>query len=171
MIRGCAICQHSPAKKSVCCGQRLCDGCLLAHPCPRAAELLAMAPDDVKRWKEENAPEEELTTQMIRALNVLAGVTVWRTKRKQGARKSDDLDGVLDIGGHAAPDGVAIYVEAKRNHKDGCVCASCESQRDFAARAVAAGCVVVLGVRTVQQAIDGVRMGLARARAHERSTG
>jgi hypothetical protein len=165
MTHGCVICQRAPAKKSVCCEQKLCEAHEIAHPCPRTAALLAMTPDDVKRWKEENAPEEELTTQVLRALNLLAGVTVWRTKRKQGPRKSDDLDGVLDIGGHAAPEGIAIYVETKRTCKDGCACSSCTAQRLFAARAVGAGCVVVLGVRTVQQAIDGVRMELARARA------
>jgi len=129
-----------------------------------------MTPDQVRRWKKENAPEEEFTTQVIRALNLLAFVTVWRTKRRQGARKSDDLDGVLDIGGHAAPDGIAIYVETKRSCKDGCVCASCTAQRVFAERATGAGCVVVTGVRSVQQAVDGVRMGLARRRGLERST-
>lgn len=167
MTRGCAICQRAPAKKAVCCSQKLCEEHTMDHPCPRAAELLAMTPQDVKRWKEENAPEEALATQVLAELNKLPGVTMWRTKRRQGARRSDDLDGVLDLGGHAAPDGIAVYVELKRDHKDDCGCRSCASQRDFAARAQGAGCVVVLGVRSLRQAVDGVKMGLARARARE----
>ena len=170
MTRGCTLCQHSPATKSVCCGQRLCESCTFAHPCPRAAELLAMTPDQVRRWKLDHAPEDALGSQVLRGLNLIAGVRMRRTKRRQGARKSDDLDGVLDLSGHAAPDGIAIYVELKRNHPDDCACPSCGDQRDFAERAAADGCVVVTGVRSVQQAIDGVRMGLARRRGLERST-
>jgi hypothetical protein len=164
MIRGCAICQRSPAKKAVCCGQKLCEEHEVAHPCPHAAELLAMTPKDVARWRKENAPETAFTTQVRDALNLLPGVTVWRTKRQPKAHQKDDTTSVLDLSGFAAPDGVAIFVETKKDHKDDCRCVTCEDQRDFAARAAAAGCVVVTGVRTVQQAIDGVRMGLARAR-------
>lgn len=121
-----------------------------------------MTPAQVREWKRANEPEEAMTTQAITELNKVAGVTVWRTKRRQGPRAKDELDGVLDIGGFAAPEGIAVYVEMKRNHKDDCLCGSCADQRDFAARAAAAGCVVVTGVRSVQQAVDGVRMGLAR---------
>lgn len=170
MTRGCLLCQRAPAKKAPCCGQKLCDehrASSAAHSCPRQAELRAITSDPKRRkeWLRENAPEEAVTTAALRALNTLPGVSVWRTKRRQGPRKSDELDGVLDVTGYAAPEGIALFVETKREHKDDCLCSTCAAQRDFAARAAAAGCVVVTGVRTVQAAVDAVRLGLARARA------
>ncbi len=166
MTRGCSICQRAPAKKATCCGQRLCADHETSHDCPRAAELTAIASDPKRRraWLAERKHEDALTTDVIDALNKVPGVRVRRTKRRQGARSSDDLDGVLDVAGHAAPDGIAIYVEMKKDHADGCGCPSCAGQRDFGKQAAAAGCVVVLNVRSVAAAVDGVRMGLARAR-------
>ncbi len=168
MIRGCATvgCPNPGAKRAKCCGLKLCPACVDKHPCPWAAELNAIADDPKRRkeWLAAHTPEESLTTQALEAINKLPGVEVRRTKRRQGARKSDELDGVLDISGDAAPDGRAIYVEMKRDHPDDCQCRGCVNQRDFAARAEARGCVVVLGARTAQQAVDGVRFGLAVAR-------
>lgn len=139
-----------PAKKVNCVCEPapyLCHWCSDSHRCPSLANV------DAKAWKKANAPEEALTTAVIADLNAtVAGLTCWRTKRKQGARASDQNDGVLDISGICAPDGIGVYVETKGKHKDGCGCDSCAAQRDFAARVNGAGGVAVLGVRDVMQA-------------------
>lgn len=174
MTRGCEIvgCGAGKAKKAICCGMRLCEvhgASNAAHDCPEAKRLLETASDPVrkKQWLADRAPEEELTSLVIEALNKLPGVTVWRSKRKQGPRASNEADSVPDIIGYAHQDARFIGVETKRTcppncERDGC---SCGRQKGWGAQLAAAGGVFVGDARTVQQAVDGVRMGLARARA------
>jgi len=165
-MKPCEVCTGR-AKKAPCCDRLLCSVCVEVHTCPRGEELgrIASDPKALAKWRRDHAPEESLTTLTIAALNKLPGVKVWRTKRKQGARAKDELNGVLDIGGHVAPFGLAIYVENKGAHKAGCSCPSCADQRYFAAEARAAGCIVVEDVREPAQAVDGVLEQLARRSA------
>src|SRR3954468_7705284 len=84
VIRGCAICQHSPATRSVCCGQRLCDGCTLTHPCPRAAELLAMTKSQARDFLSQ---EDSLTTAIVGALSKLPEIErAWQSRKRGGVR-------------------------------------------------------------------------------------
>lgn len=174
MTRGCVLpgCGIGPAKKAICCGMRLCGAHSesgAAHDCPEQKRLLEIAssPALKKQWFSDNAPEEELTTLVIAALNKLPGLTVWRSKRKQGPRASTEADSVPDVIGYAHQDARFVGVETKRTcppncERDGC---SCGRQKDWGARLTAAGGVWVGDARTVQQAVDGVRLGLARARS------
>lgn len=163
MKRGCdtPTCQR-PATKAKCCSARLCDACIDTHRHPEL-DAIAMDPKRLAQWRAENAPEQRLTADVVDALNQVPGLFAWRTKlgRRGG---NNEMSGVLDVSGVAAPDGRAFYVETKKVHPDACTCPSCVDQRDFAARVNGAGGVAVLGARTVSQAVDGVRMGLARAR-------
>jgi hypothetical protein len=174
VTRGCTICQRAPAKKAICCGQRLCDehaeSCT-AHDCPTQRALTSMSERDVKLWKAANAPEQTLTTAVIVAWNALPEIEFAWQGKKGGIRAHDVAPGLPDVLGYASDDARLCGAETKRNHKDGCGCDSCVAQRDFGARLTAAGGVYVGSVRSVQQAIDGVRMGLARVRAGERRTG
>jgi hypothetical protein len=167
VTRGCTICQRGPAKKSVCCGQRLCDEhaeSAKAHRCPRAAELLAADP---KRWRAANEPEQQLATALVERLNLVPGVHVTAidsggARQRNGQRPEP---GMSDIIGWAAPEGIFIGVETKNTHKDSCSCDSCAVQRAWGARLVAAGGVYVAGIRSVQAGVDGVRFALARRRS------
>ena len=59
---------------------------------------------------------------------------------------------------------MAAHIAAHDTRSE-CGCDSCAAQREWGALLVASGGVYVADVRNVQQAVDGVRMGLARARA------
>lgn len=169
MTRGCTICQCSPAKKAVCCGIKLCEehaSSVKAHNCPRAAELdrVASNPRLLREWRAANEPEQALTIQVLVAVRALADIEeAWQGK-KRGVRESDLAPGLPDVCAIARGDARFVGVETKRNHKAGCICPSCEAQRDFGMRLVANGGVYVNDVRSVQAAVEGVRMGLARAR-------
>jgi len=123
-----------------------------------------MTPADVLAWKRANEPEQTLTTEVIEALNKLAGVEVWQARRRGGVQANDARSGVPDVIGWSRHGGIFVAVETKRAHPDQHDCPSCNAQRDFGERLVADGGVYVGGVRNVQQAVDGVRMGLARRR-------
>lgn len=166
MTRACEVCTGR-GKKAPCCGRLLCSVCVEVHTCPRGEELgrIASDPKALAQWKRDHAPEGSKTTQTIAALNQLPGVCVWRTKRQPKAHSKDASSGVLDISGFVSPDGIALFVENKGTHAPDCDCLSCSDQRDFAARAKAAGCIVVTDVREPQQAVDGVLEQLARRRA------
>lgn len=175
MTRGCSLatCQRASTGRCPWCKLRFCAEHELRHDCP-PQQAIARAADDPtlkRRALAERAPEETLTTQVIAALQSTVPGLWRRTKRRQGNRSSDDADGVLDIEGIAAPDGIHCEVETKNDHRDGCACRPCASQRDRAEQVRGAGGVAVLGVRDVQAAVDGVRMELARKRGGERSTG
>jgi len=171
MTRGCSIanCQRRPARKAVCCGQRLCEehaASVKAHACPKAAELLSVDP---RRWCAANAPEQRLATALVERLNVIPGIHVTAldcggARQRNGQRPER---GMGDVIGWAAPDGIFLALETKNSHQDGCGCDSCITQRAWGARLVAAGGVYVGGVRSVDQGIDGVRMGLARTRGRK----
>lgn len=144
-----------------------------AHDCPEQKRLLEIAsdPTKLKAWKLANAPEEAMRTQIILALNLLPDVHV--TAVDSGHKGGNGLTepGFADIVGRSRPDGIFIAVESKNSHAAGerqkgeCACKSCKAQRAWGASVVEDGGVYVAGVRTVAQAVDGVRIGLARARA------
>jgi len=126
-----------------------------------------MTSADVRRWKKEHAPEQALATAVVNALNMLPGVHVVAVD-SGGARQRNTQraePGTADVLGWSSPDARFIAVETKCSHKAGCGCDSCSAQRAWGARLEAAGGVYVGNVRTVAEAVDGVRRGLASVRA------
>lgn len=140
----------------------LCPSCAESHGCD-------ITHVNVKEWKKANAPEERLTTQIIEALNLLPGIRVERVDAGGANRSRNSVlrpdPGAADVQGCTAPDGRALYIETKNIHLDGCPCDSCGAQRLWGAARRAQGAVYVANVRSVRAAIDGVRSGLAIARA------
>lgn len=161
MIRGCALCQGSPSTKAVCCGQRLCATCLNKHPCPRAAELLAMTKEQAREFLSR---EDALQVGVVEALNRDAEIEMaWQSRKRGGIRANDAARAVADVTA-VARGGIHVEVELKGSHKDDCPCRSCAAQRDRAERIRAVGGVYVGPVRSVREALDGVKMQLAHAR-------
>jgi hypothetical protein len=166
VTRGCVIanCGRSPAKKAVCCGLKLCEShasSVKAHDCPRVAELNAMTKDQRRALL---TGEEGITPALVDALNKLPEIEMaWQSRKRGGVRANDAARAVADVT-FIARGGLHGEVELKGSHKDDCPCESCACQRDRAERIRGAGGVYIAGVRTVQGGIDGVRMGLARAR-------
>lgn len=161
MTRACTNCPALGARRVKCvCAPAplLCDACTDTHRCP------AYATRTLADWHREHPREADLTAQVIAALNHLPGVLVWQAK-KRGQGKATQEGHVLDVIGYAAPHAVFLALETKRTHPDSCRCESCKGQRAWAARLGAAGGIVLLGVRDVQRAVDGVRTALARRAA------
>jgi hypothetical protein len=173
MKHPCILCQL-PATRAACCKQYLCDehgGSVLLHDCPEAKRIDAIASDPakLKAWRAENAPEEAGTTAVVAALDAMPEIEMaWQSRKRGGVRANDAAKSVADVTALSRPDGIHVEVEMKGTHKDACACGSCSAQRDRAERVRGAGGVYVAGVRKPQDAVNGVRMGLAMARARER---
>jgi len=125
-----------------------------------------MTPADVKAWRAANEPEQRLTTEVIDALNASGWVHAIRVDSGGARQRNGQLaePGTPDVVAYAIGDGIFVGVETKKNHPDGCNCPHCKAQRAWGARLVAAGGVYVDGVRNVEQALGGVKLGLVRVR-------
>lgn len=173
MIKGCATilaggqCPNPGAKKVNCSCKpppRLCPSCTDTHRCLWLGEI-ASDPKKLAQWKRDNAPEEAMTGALVDALNALPDIELaWQSRKRGGFKANDGARSVGDVTAIARdPRGLHVEVELKGSHKDGCGCDSCAAQRARAERINAYG-LYVGPVRTVAQAVDGVRLGLARAR-------
>lgn len=141
--------------KCACADARLCETCTMVHRCPSLVNV------DRKQWLREHAPEEELTTAVIAALLKLEQVrAVWQAKKRGGVRANDAAGRVPDILGYVEPGARMIAVETKRAHAASCKCESCEGQRKWGARLVAAGGVYLADVRSVGDAVERLRAAL-----------
>jgi len=173
--KSCDICQRTPTTKCA-CGMRLCvdHESELKHDCAHAKKLDAIASDPKakREWLRAHEGEESLTSDVVEALNKLPEIEeAWQAKKRGGVRAGQVALRVPDVLAYAKDGAILIGVELKRQHKDDCPCESCVGQKDWGARLRARGGVFVENARTVAQAVDGVKLGLAMARGRERKAG
>lgn len=135
MTRGCSLptCGRSPAKKSSCCGLRLCEehaATCAAHSCPTQALLMrgiaAASRRETPEGKLKREIDEALTKLGVWFVRVNAGG--FRGRMKGAPKGTPDFLGVLDSGRPFA-------VEAKATHSDTCSRKTCGCAAQRATRA------------------------------------
>lgn len=162
--RPCAIapCPERARKMACFCSPapELCEVHQIEHACP--------ATPDPKAWRKANAHENDLTGDLIDALNRESDLSVSRVDSggsRRGGRRLEE-PGIGDIVGLAAPLGIHIELETKKSHTAGCKpsCKPCAAQKVRAAKVARMGGVYVGNVRSVADGLAGVRVGLAEAK-------